>query len=154
MVPNQALLNTSKSAPEWVTYGVKLGCKRAFRTLSPDPYIGFWWHLVTHLISGTEPSFVEYIEICLRLGVSWGENGMQKSTRSFISLSIHTIFQWNLVTCFISDIERRSIKPIKICGPIGCYCSWGEIGVESCTGYPSSYLYTGFEWVAFIFVRL
>ena len=43
-LPNEAVLDTSKSAPDWVSYKVKLGCKRAPGALSPYLYTVFQWN--------------------------------------------------------------------------------------------------------------
>ena len=45
--------------------------------------------LMTQDFDGTEPSFIEYIKICLRLDVSLSEIGVQKNTWGIISFSLH-----------------------------------------------------------------
>ena len=83
--------STSKSTPDWVTYGVKLGCKRAPGTLSPYFNTGFCWNLNTSVISGGERRCIKHIKICAPMGASWGGIRVWKISRDIISLSKHRI---------------------------------------------------------------
>ena len=51
-----------------------------------------------------------------------------------LSPHLYTELYLNLITSFISGEKRRCIKHIKICGPIWCYWSWDEIGVQTAQG--------------------
>ena len=123
----------------------RLGCKLAPGTLSVYLYTGFRLHLVTRFISGTEQSCIKYIKICLRLADLLGEIGVQKSTQSIISLSVHSILMKFGHKLHLGCRTQVCIgMPVKIFGSNGSYCLQGEIGVQTCTEYLSSYLYTRF----------
>ena len=141
-MPNVGVSSTSKSAHDWVTYGIKLGCERAFWALCIYLYTWFYWSLTTSFISGGERRCIEHIYICARMSDLWSEIGMQTSIQDIISWSIHRIlmtFDHTLHLWYRTKLYwiHRNLPPVFLCG---------EIGVQKAPGALSLKLYRVFQW--------
>ena len=131
----EGILSPSKPAPDWVTHRVEFGCISAPGTLSPYFYIKDFEDIRPHAsslvlnerVSNTSKSAFDWVTYGLKLGCK------VQPVHYFL---IYTQY-FNKVRPqrLISGAERRCNKPIKIRGPIGRYCLWGEIGVQTCTEY-------------------
>ena len=130
-------VRTSKSAPDWVTYWEKLGCKRPPGALTPHLYTVYQWNSSKHrnLLKFKYKLHLWWrtkgVSSTSKFAPEWATFGVKsgcKKTPRTLSHYLNTGCCWILITSFISGGERRCIKYIKICARMGELC--GESRVQ------------------------